>query len=359
MVLALSLMAAGCASQSGGSGAVPDAIAAPTTSPPTTSPPTTSPPTTSDSPADPGCSTDGAGAAGSTGATEVDLHRDLVYAALPEVDPELLSLDLAVPRPAGGCGPVPLVVFVHGGGFRRGDKARAVDGPHHVGSSDTTVSDKVAWATGHGWAFASVNYRLMGDPRSGSLPSAWPGEAEDVAAALAWLTGHAGDYGIDPDRVAVMGHSAGAFLAAQVGADESLMTRAGGDPTSLVCVVPIDIGGYDLTTLVDQDTTGLWPAMFPDPEHWAQASPQLRIAERSPANDWLIVTRGLPARQAMAAAMADAVVAAGGTAEVLAADPLTHNEANAVIGSTDDRVVTPTLTPFLAECFADPSQPDP
>lgn len=339
---------------------------------PRTVPDTTAPPATS--PAPPGTACDPAGttgpdgdaeppatAAGAVGAapTDLEVHRDLVYVEDPQVDPELHSLDLVVPRPAEGCGPIPLVVFVHGGGFRRGDKGSAIDGPHPVGASGAAVSDKVVWAASHGWAFASVNYRLMGDPRSGPLLSAWPGEAQDVAAALAWLTDHAGDFGLDPGAVAVMGHSAGAFLAAQVGADEDLVTRAGGAASGLVCVIPVDIEGYDLAALAGRSPAGIWPTMFPDPEQWEPASPRLRVAERSPANDWLIVTRGGPGRHAGAQAMADAVVAAGGAAEVLAADPLTHREVNAAIGTRDDRAVTPTLTSFLSECFADSSQPDP
>src|SRR3712207_2977929 len=78
--------------------------------------------------------------------TGVRTTRDVAYDRVAGVDSKLLSLDLYEPVRPGGCGPAPIVVYVHGGGFSIGDKANK-------------ISDKVSLFTGEGWVFASVNYR--------------------------------------------------------------------------------------------------------------------------------------------------------------------------------------------------------
>ncbi len=94
--------------------------------------------------------------------------------------------------------PLPVLLFVHGGGFVRGEKA-SPDHPYnaHVGR----------WAARHGMIGAVMNYRLAPD-------HVWPAGGEDVGAAIDWLRAHAGSYGGDPDRLVVMGTSAGAVHVA-------------------------------------------------------------------------------------------------------------------------------------------------
>ena len=102
----------------------------------------------------------------------------------------------------------PLVVFVHGGGWSRGDK-RMMDG-----------SDKLAHWRAQGYAVASVNYRLV--------PEATVEEqAADVAAAVAHLKARSGALGFDPERIALVGHSAGAHLVALVGTDPAYLRGVG------------------------------------------------------------------------------------------------------------------------------------
>ena len=104
--------------------------------------------------------------------------------------------------------PAPLVVFVHGGGWKRGSKDNASGAwkaPHY---------------TGAGYAYAAINYRLV--------PGATvEDQAADVAAALRYLIDHAAALGIDPARIVLMGHSAGAHLVALVGTDERYLKGAG------------------------------------------------------------------------------------------------------------------------------------
>jgi triacylglycerol lipase len=98
----------------------------------------------------------------------------------------------------------PVFLFAHGGGFVRGDK--------HI--EGTPMYDHVgAWAARHGWVGVTITYRLAPE-------HTWPSGADDVAAAVAWTRAHIAEYGGDPDRIVVAGHSAGAvhvasFIAGQ------------------------------------------------------------------------------------------------------------------------------------------------
>jgi len=134
--------------------------------------------------------------------------------------------------PAQGVnGPAPLVMFVHGGGWTKGSKDTA-SGPY---TSSHYPSE--------GYVYASINYRLV--------PSVTvEDEASDVAAALRSLLDHAAQLGIDPGRVVIMGHSAGAHLVALVGADESYLAAVGLSESSLRGVIAIDGAAYDVPTQV-------------------------------------------------------------------------------------------------------------
>lgn len=121
----------------------------------------------------------------------------------------------------------PLVIFVHGGGWQRGDKDNA------------TGRFKAVHYPEQGYAFASINYRLV--------PSvAVEKQAEDVAAAVKALIDRSATLGIDRRRIVLMGHSAGAHLVALVGTDERYLRAAGLSFADLAGVIPIDGAGYDV-----------------------------------------------------------------------------------------------------------------
>ncbi|GAB6902348.1 alpha/beta hydrolase [Kineosporia succinea] len=125
--------------------------------------------------------------------------RAVEYASVPGYRP--LLLDLLRPDTAGA---VPLVVFLHGGGWHGGSRSVFVPTLHDW---DPDPFERIAAA---GFAVASVDYRLSGE-------APFPAQLEDVSAALTWLREHAGELGLDPGRVAVWGESAGGHLAALLG----------------------------------------------------------------------------------------------------------------------------------------------
>ena len=118
-------------------------------------------------------------------------HRDLEYVAGGH---ERHKLDLFLPEKAEG--PLPLIIWVHGGGWQNGSK----DGcpPLRQGF------------VGRGYAVASINYRL-------SSHAIFPAQIEDCKAAIRWLRAHAKEYGLDPERFGVWGSSAGGHLVALIG----------------------------------------------------------------------------------------------------------------------------------------------
>ncbi|MBN2305458.1 MAG: alpha/beta hydrolase, partial [Anaerolineae bacterium] len=118
----------------------------------------------------------------------VRVTRDVLFAA-PDGQP--LRLDIYEPsRPADG--PRPPVVVVHGGAWFHGDKSDYAFGLHD------------RWLAGQGYTVFDVQYRLTGR---------WPAPLADVKCAIRWVKANAARLNVDPDRVALMGRSAGGHLA--------------------------------------------------------------------------------------------------------------------------------------------------
>ena len=121
-------------------------------------------------------------------------EANLVYADILGYRP--LRLDLHVPA---GAGPWPLVVWVHGGAWRNGDRKSLPDTYGSLGFFDRIQR--------RGYAVASVDYRL-------SAEATFPAQLDDVRAAIRWLRENAADRRLDPGRFATWGESAGGHLAA-------------------------------------------------------------------------------------------------------------------------------------------------
>jgi acetyl esterase/lipase len=121
------------------------------------------------------------------------IHRDLPYVAGGH---ERQRLDLYLPPAAHA---LPLIVWIHGGAFRMGDKA----------SADPDNSAPTRYLS-RGYAIASLNYRL-------SQHAPFPAQIEDCKAAVRWLRAHAQEFNLDPERFAAWGPSAGGYLAAFLG----------------------------------------------------------------------------------------------------------------------------------------------
>jgi arylformamidase len=236
--------------------------------------------------------------------------------AIPYGSDPRQAVDVYLPsqaRPAGGH---PLIVYVHGGGWRNGNRS--------------LVQTKPDFFTGKGWAFASAGYRLLPDAPVEQ-------QARDVAAALRKLLADAPALGLDPDRIVIMGHSAGAHLAALVATDPAYLDA---DMARIKGVILLDGAAYDVARqMQDQPLIARQlyiPAFGTDPARQARLSPVRHSAAPNAAH-WLILH--VASRKDAAAqsnALGAALEAAGSRAKVLSIEGENHMTINRNLGAADN-----------------------
>jgi len=236
------------------------------------------------------------------------------YAAIPGIRP--LELDLWLPPE--GAGPSPVVVFLHGGGWRVG--SRGTVGPMYAGQ-DATPFERMAQA---GIAVASADYRLSGE-------AVWPAQLHDAKAAVRWLRARAGELGIDPARIAAWGESAGGHLASLLGltaGDPALEGDVGvtGASSAVVAVAawyaPSDLVGFvddtgsDPADATTREALLMGGTAVSRPDVAAEASPVTHVSPTAPP---FLLAHGLADRvvpRTQSERLYDALVEAGVEAEL-------------------------------------------
>lgn len=151
-----------------------------------------------------------------------------------QVDGQTLKLDLYLPKEQASL--APLLVYVHGGAWRAGSREGL----------------PLLEFLNHGWAIASVDYRLSGDAK-------FPAQVHDIKAAIRFLRAQEGTHGYDTKSIVISGSSAGGHLAALVGVTnghEALEGEVGdyGDADSSVQAIVSFYGASNLTTILSQST---------------------------------------------------------------------------------------------------------
>jgi acetyl esterase/lipase len=271
--------------------------------------------------------------AGDTPGDTAPSRSGLAYGA----DPRQV-LDLWLPPTAGT--PPPLVVWVHGGGWRMGDRRN--------------TGTKPAWTVAAGWAFASVEYRLSPQVRH-------PAHAEDVATAIAWLSAQAPQLGFDGRRIALLGHSAGAHLVAVVGTDAALRRRCGLPDGILKAVIGLDGAGYDIARTVAAAAPRAQrmysDAFGGDPAGWPAASPALLVRNGQIYPPFLLpYVAHRETSGAVAEDFATRLRAVGVEAMAMAVPDSSHALINRRFGGDGD-AVTVAAHALLTHVFANPSAP--
>lgn len=143
--------------------------------------------------------------------------RDIAFGAHPRQVLDVFKPDVA--RGVKGAKGAPVVIFVHGGAFVRGD--RNVDAEIY--------SNTLWWFARKGVIGINMEYRLAPE-------AMYPGGAEDVGAAVAWARAHAAEYGGDPDKIFLIGHSAGGTHAAGYAFDPAIRPAAGHGLAGLILI---------------------------------------------------------------------------------------------------------------------------
>lgn len=162
----------------------------------------------------------------------------------------------------------PVVIYVHGGGWGRGDK--------RLGNSLAPLYVE------RGAVFVSLNYRLAPD-------TMYPGFMQDLAAAIRWVKDHIAQYGGDPDRLFLVGHSAGAHLVALLATDPQFLRAQNLPVNSFKLVVPVDTASFNFLVdpygwFVGRQKKIREEAFGTDRDVLAAASPTLVAAKAAPGS---------------------------------------------------------------------------
>jgi acetyl esterase/lipase len=181
-------------------------------------------------------------------------HLDLRYADTSARQVLDLYLPDTAPPPNGH----PLIVHIHGGAWRVGDKRDSqLNSPHQM--------------VAQGYALAAINYRLSGEAQ-------FPAQIHDVKAAIRWLRGHASAYRLDPQRVAAWGGSAGGHLSALVGTSAGVAALEDltlGHPTQRSDVQAV-VSWFGPTDFLKMDVY-LRQTGCGTPDHGAPTSPESQL----------------------------------------------------------------------------------
>lgn len=270
-------------------------------------------------------------AAVTCGAADFQTKRDVRYLASSH---ERHVLDIHAPA---GARQRPVIFWIHGGGWQAGDK--------------TSVQEKPAALTARGYVFVSTNYRLLPQVDMGTLVG-------DVADALRWVHENIAEHGGDPNRIFVMGHSAGAQLAALLCTDERLLDSRRIPRAALKGCVPVDGDTYDIPAIVATGEVRRRLHGQPEPKYGHRAkfgtetqhrefSAVTHVARGKQIPPFLLLhTTENPDTTAQAQRLASVLKAAGVPARVVGIRDATHNGLNAGLGREGD-TATRELYAFL------------
>lgn len=262
----------------------------------------------------------------------------MAYTTIAGVDPNLTSLDIYQPE-TPECD-APVVMWVHGGGYSVGDKANQ-------------ITNKANLFNSAGWILVSVNYWLTAPGLDNSAQ--FPDHYNDVAAAFAWVHNHITEYGGNPTRIALLGHSAGADIVSNVATNPQYLQAVGLDLTAIKCAGPLDTEGFDKAQAGSSDPDGeraQWKnALGNNPNYIVETSATMLIDAGIGIPPMIGVVRGSAGRQRIETAFLATLDAAGVTTVMIDARSLTHNEVNNHIGAANDQVMTAPLMQFLTKCL--------
>ena len=265
-----------------------------------------------------------------------DVKRDISYA---EPADERQVLDVYSPRNAKN---LPVVFWIHGGGWQTGDKA------------DIQIKPKVF--TENGFVFVSTNYRLLPKVEMGTI-------VRDIARSAHWVHEHIADYGGNPNTLLIMGHSAGAQLAALICTDDRYLKAEGLSLSMVKGCVPVDGDTYDVPAIIETAETrrrvhGLPQAKFGhrekfgnDPAKHRDFSAVTHVAkDKGIPPFFLLYVADHPDTSAQAHRMGNVLKEAGVSATLFGGKETTHGKINADLGLPDDPA-TKALFEFLGKAL--------
>jgi arylformamidase len=269
-------------------------------------------------------------------ARALDVKRNIPYA-----DPAHQRQVLDVYSPPGAKNR-PVVFWIHGGGWQTGDKSE--------------VQRKPQAFVDRGFVFVSTNYRLLPDVDMATI-------VRDIARSIRWVHDHIAEHGGDPKRILVMGHSAGAQLAALICTDDRYLKAEGLSLDIIKGCVPVDGDTYDVPAIIETAETrrrvhGQPQAKFGhrekfgnDPAKHRDFSAVTHVASGKGIPPFLILhVADHPDNAAQAQRLAAVLKGAGVPATVFGARETNHTRINAELGLPDDPASKALFT-FVADAI--------
>jgi acetyl esterase/lipase len=265
-----------------------------------------------------------------------EVKRDIPYA-----DPahERQVLDIYSPPEAKD---LPVVFWIHGGGWQTGDK--------------TSIQIKPQAFMEKGFIFVSTNYRLLPNVEMETI-------FRDIAKSIRWVHNHIAEYGGDPNRLLVMGHSAGAQLAALICIDDRYLKSEGVSLAFIKGCVPVDGDTFDVPAIIETAETrrrvhGLPQATFGHrekfgntPEKHRDFSAVSHVAKGKGIPPFFILhVAEHPDTTAQAQRLGAALKEGAVPVTVFGGRETTHNQINADLGLADDPA-TKAMFEFVAEAL--------
>jgi len=248
---------------------------------------------------------------------------------------------LDVHAPAGAKN-LPVVFWIHGGGWQTGDKSMVALKPKAFAEA--------------GFVFVSINHRLLPTVEMGAI-------TRDVASALGWVHKNIATHGGDPNRLLVMGHSSGGQLAALMCTDDRYAKAEGFALSVIKGCVPVDADTFDIPAIIEVAETRARVHHLPlptyghrqkfgnDPAKHRDFSTVTHVARDKGIPPFLILhIAGHPDTGAQARRLASVLEAAGISVKVVAGRETTHASINDNLGAPDDPVTKEVFT-FVAEAL--------
>jgi len=250
---------------------------------------------------------------------QVSAYKDISYASIEGFEQNLTSLDIYKPDNQTN---LPVLLFLHGGFWIQGDK----------GNYDYKTKAFIR----ENWMYISANYRLAPE-------GAFPSNAEDVANAIAWVYENISDYGGNPNKIFLMGFSAGAHLAALVSTNEKYLLQHNLGLDIIKAVVLLETAYYDIPRRVMTEPYEKmlhFMAFGEDIIDWYKASPIHHIEPSRYIPPSLIIhTETSERHHWQAVRLAEKLNKNGYIAQTYHADNLNHTELTTELGKPGDKTI--------------------
>ena len=264
------------------------------------------------------------------------LKQDIPYA-----EPADARQKVDISRPEGAKN-LPVVFWIHGGGWQTGDR--------------TMIQVKPQAFVDKGFVFVSTGYRLLPNVEMGTI-------FRDIAKSVRWVHEHIAEHGGDPKRILVMGHSAGAQLAALICIDDRYLKAEGLSLAIIKGCVPVDGDTYDVPAIIETVETRLrvhgqpmpkWGHRLKfgnDPALHRDYSAVTHVAKGKGIPPFLILhVADHPDTSAQAERLESVLKEAGIPAKRFAAKETNHTKLNENLGLPDDPS-TKVLFEFVSEAL--------